>query len=122
MNKKKILFVIPDLRMGGAENSLLQICKSIYDNAEIHILTFQKTGSLTHQFEKYSTRINAVTNSKIKFVLLNRLYKKVINKKVANNIMQKYYKDLNFDTIVAFLEGSTTHFVNLLDVNTKKIA
>lgn len=121
--KPNILIIIPDLRQGGAESSLLHICKLMHSKVNIHILTIKKQGQLVNKFEKITKSINQLTSSPVKFVLYNRYYKKTINVQKINNTVQNLYKNLKFSKIIAFLEGSATYISNSLTFsNAAKIA
>lgn len=113
--KSNILFLIPDLRQGGAESSLLEICKLLKKEVNIYILCLKKQGELVNDFEKNVKRIDYVTNSKINFILYNRFYKFFLNKNKSNKLFSKIYFDIKFDKIVSFLEGSVTKIVSDLN-------
>lgn len=121
--KTNILFVIADLRQGGAESALLKVCQTLQDTCNIHVLTIKKQGQLVEKFEKICSSVNQLTNSKINFVLLNRFYKKTLNEQKLNQKVKDLYKDIEFTKIVAFLEGAPTYITNALKLpSEKKIA
>lgn len=72
----KICFVIPDLRVGGAENNLIRLCDALADSgAETHIILL-------------SNRVDLATGANIKLhYLSNEPY--IIKKKIMNTSIQK---------------------------------
>lgn len=79
MNKEKIkiLFIISNLNLGGAEILLLNICRGLYassDKFEIKIFTFFSGDALKSDFEKIGIPIKSLELSKYRSVksLLNK--------------------------------------------------
>ena len=56
--KKKILFVIPSLRSGGAEKSLITLLSLLdYDNYDVDLLTFRRDGLF---YDKIPAQVNVI--------------------------------------------------------------
>lgn len=120
-NKKKILFVIPDLRSGGAETSLLQICEQLHNDIDIDLYVIRNDGQYKTEFEKYTKTIISITKNKYKFILFNRFYKLFLNQKKINRTLSPEVAN-QYDMIISFLEGSATFITNLIQSKSKKIA
>lgn len=120
--KKNILFVIPDLRMGGAEKSLLEICKRFNNKINIHILTIKNSGQLKSEFINNCTDIKEITSKRSLFILYNRQYQKSLSNVKINKIYNKFYANYKFDYIISFLEGSATHIVSNINTSTPKLS
>lgn len=140
MVRKKILFVIPSLNLGGAEKSIINLLNALdhrkYD-AEIFVMT--KVGPLLQQIPdhvkileaspNYSRFSQSVFKSFFEFLMLgefrlaikrglfafwNRYYKNVA---VSEQQTWKYVQDffarieVNYDVAIGYLEKSTIYFI-----------
>lgn len=139
MKRKKILFVMESLNIGGAEKSLLTILNLInYDKYEVDLFLFNHTGAFMDMIPKqvnvlqinknYRIFINNRKLSPFKFLLkadfkntyyssmwlINVLIAKLKKEKLY--IGWKYIKHLfndlekEYDTSIAFLERKTIYF------------
>lgn len=137
---KKILFVIPTMRMGGAEQSLVSLLNQLDTNKyNIDVLLFEKKGEL---LEKISNKINileadiitrAMTlefryyfkdllKEKHFFVALIRIFM-LINSKIEDMTKHKIFFNWNiakyfikarqkkYDVAIGYLEGVTDAYV-----------
>ena len=113
---KKVLFIIPSLRGGGAEKLLSDILNR-YDSSkyEVHLMYFYKNNVYIGDIPRYVKQIvpfyiDDSSLTRLGWLLLkilrlrDRVFKYKIRKAVDN-----YY-----DTIVSFLEGQSLHFHNFL--------
>ena len=137
---KKILFVIPTMRMGGAEQSLVSLLNSIDLNIyEIDVLLFEKNGEL---LERIPEKINLIEADRITramtlefryyfkdlinehhyftavvrtFMLINSKLEELIGKKIVFNwnIAKHFTRRLSkeYDVAIGYLEGVTDAFV-----------
>lgn len=113
---KKVLFIIPSLRGGGAEKLLSDILNN-FDRSkyEVHIMYFYDNNIYVDEIPKYVKQI-------IPFYIANRNFGRIIwsllkilklrdyvcRNKIRNAV------DNHYDTIVSFLEGLSLHFHNFL--------
>ena len=57
INKKNLIFFLPNFKIGGAGNSILKICKNIdYKNYNIFIISLGKN-NFKNQFKEYNANI-----------------------------------------------------------------
>lgn len=137
---KKILFVIPTMRMGGAEQSLVSLVNQLDTNKyDIDILLFEKKGEL---LEKISNKINileadVITRSMILefryyfkdllkekhffialvriFMLINSKIEDITKHKICFNWnIAKYFikaRQKKYDVAIGYLEGVTDAYV-----------
>lgn len=137
---KKILFVIPTMRMGGAEQSLVSLVNQLDTNKyDIDILLFEKKGEL---LEKISNKINIleadiITRSMILefryyfkdllkekhffialvriFMLINSKIEDITKHKICFNWnIAKYFikaRQKKYDVAIGYLEGVTDAYV-----------
>lgn len=134
-SKKKILFVIPSLEIGGVSSSLVSLYDNLKDDFSISVY------ALTHDGDSYTSFSDKVVSknkildafycniknkkgvSKL-FVLFIKIIKrlcKIINLDIEQIICKSVIKTTQFsyDILVAFQEGSTTKFVSLIKHHNK---
>lgn len=132
----KILIVIPSFKNGGTNSALrsfLPILKTKIPNIDIFAITAQ--GPNKDYFSRYANILGVdgnatITNKKSlkqKIALIVKDIKKIlqrigvdISSIIFKNVAQKLEKN-NYDLIIAFQEGITTHFASYFN-QTKKIA
>ncbi len=149
--KKKVIFVMESLRIGGAEKSLVTIL-SLLDKKkyDIYLYLFRQEGEFLNQVPAWINIINISDDDKLKknfktdwlkylkkckfkrsFYSLSWLLGCFINKYIRKkdeyigwNLQKHLYSDIQgeFDVAIGFLEKSTTYFI-VDHVNaTRKIA
>lgn len=132
----KILFVIPDLSVGGTNSSLenlLESVESIIPNAEISVFPITSCGELQDKFKKYRTiQNNHILNywfgqpkffkgSKKIIKLLFRVLKKadnILGLNIEDRILKfiaskEIFKD--YDIVVGYQEGLATTFASVIE-------
>jgi hypothetical protein len=79
MRKTKIIFVIGNLDMGGAENSLLRLCRQLDSNQfDITVLSlFPRTGVLSGEFPDY---VNLLYIDRRKSLSFDKGYSSFLNR------------------------------------------
>ncbi len=119
--KKKILFGITSLSLGGAERVLIDLVNCLKQEYDITIFTLYGKGELEKQLSKEICLINLYKNSydeiskfKKLWISFNLIFfgRQIYNKKIK--------KDYNIE--ISFLEGPITRLFNYPNKNTKKIA
>lgn len=147
--KKKILFVIPSLKSGGAEKSLITLLSLFdYEKYEVDLLSFRREGLF---FDKIPAEVNVIKGTEdyeafdgdakkaikyfIKkgklFSVIDRIkYIKSFNEADASlrekkkwSLLKKQLPELNrkYDCAVGYLEGNASYFVADNVVADKKI-
>lgn len=135
--KKKLLFVIMHLHMGGAERSLVNLLSEIdYDNYEVDLLLIKKEGNLICQLPKevqiletpyqlkavYRNSINSIQGLKYFFVrALSVFYSNIKDKIKRCDVTairwNKFYDkcipkfDKKYDAAIAYLTGPSMYYV-----------
>lgn len=113
---KKVLFIIPSLRGGGAEKLLSDILKS-YDCSkyEVHIMYFYNNNIYLDEIPQYVRQIIPfdIVNKTLGRIVWSLL--KILNLRdcFCRNKIRKAV-DNRYDTIVSFLEGLSLHFHNFI--------
>ncbi len=104
--KKKILFGITSLKLGGAERVLVDIVNSICNKYDITIFTLYNNGEFESELDKKVKIISMYKKTYNELSLIEKkvLSLKLVNKKARENIYRKYVND-NYDVEIAFLEG-----------------
>lgn len=139
MEKKRILFIMESLGIGGAEKSLLTILNLIdYNKYDVDLFLFRHTGDFFSMIPKQVNVLNEDTNYKIfsdnrklspiKFLLrfdlksffysirwlIGVFYSKIKKEKlyIGWKNIEKLFKgiDKEYDTSIAFLERKTIYF------------
>lgn len=122
--KKKLLFGITSLTLGGAERVLVDISNKLCDEYDITIFTIYAKGEFEKELNK---KIKLISMCDKKYDELSKIQKHItmplkvlLNKK---QIYNKYIKD-KFDIEISFLEGPITRIISTRPKknNVKKIA
>ncbi|MDO4465984.1 MAG: glycosyltransferase [Bacillota bacterium] len=144
--KKKVLFVIPTLRMGGAEKSLVSLLKSLdSDKYEVDLFLFEKGGILQKDVPSWVHILEEDRKTRAMILELRTYFKdllkschfgaalarlsitvlpKLTKKKVFSwNRIKKYIAPLEkeYDVAIGYLEGVTDFFVMDKVIAKKKI-
>ena len=120
---KKIVFGITDLNIGGAEKVLVDLLKILQDKYQIEIITLYPQGVLEEQIDKEKIEIKNIFNKP--YNKYNYIQKKLISLKIllfSKQIYNKYIRNYEARTEIAFLEGPITKIFSTKNKNTKKIA
>lgn len=149
--KKKLLFVIPSLRIGGAEKSFVNLLSELdYNNYEVDALLLTPIGELIGLLPKEINILPAHNNFKIFsksflysillflskgkvnlayyricFALLNKIEKNpAICEQKSWKFLKHFFEDIpqNYDAAIGYLEKSTTYFVRDKTNSKNKIA
>lgn len=98
--KKKVLFGITSLQIGGAERVLVDLCNRLKDEYEITIFTIYDNGALIKQLQE---------NIKVKSLFKKRYEEYNKMQKILISIKLLFEKVPNgYDDYIAFLEGPIT--------------
>ena len=120
--KKKILFGITSLKLGGAERVLVDIVNNLCDKYDITIFTLYSKGEFESEINK-KVRLKHMYNKS--YNELSTLEKKTLSLRLVNKrSREKIYKnfvDEDFDVEIAFLEGPITWILSTPS-KSKKIA
>ena len=141
MNKKKIIFVMESLRIGGAEKSLVTILSLFdYEKYDVDLYLFRQSGEFLGQLPKSVRLIEPGENTKIQnqnfktawfiflckgrlkrsFYSLKWLFSCFFSKYILRkqefygwNMLARIYDsvDGNYDTAIGFLEKRSTYFL-----------
>jgi len=120
--KKKLLFGITSLTLGGAERVLVDLVNKLCNEYDITVFTIYSKGELEKQLSKkiklkslYDVSYSELSN--IQKYLLMPLKVLILKNKIYN----KYIKE-SYDTEIAFLEGPITRLFSVKNNKTTKIA
>lgn len=106
-NKIKVLFIIPSLRGGGAERTLINILKNIdYLVFNIHLVVIDNNGFYCKKVPDKVKLIPLFSNTKLVRVLAYFHKKTNFNKIIVNRFLKKI--DHNYDTGISFLDSNFT--------------
>lgn len=122
MNKKKIVFVVPSLRMGGAEKNAVNIMNRLDQKKySIHLLLFEKTGSLLEEINPAIKMKELVSKNKMdKTIKLYReirsikpdiVFSTIINANILTGMVSIFYRDC------LYIGRETTVHSKLLEKN-----
>ena len=120
--KKKILFGITSLKLGGAERVLVDIVNNICDKYDITIFTLYNKGEFEPEIDK-RVKIKSMFNktyNELSSIEKRTLSLRLINKRSREKIYKKYVDD-NYDVEISFLEGPVSWILSTKS-NAKKIA
>ena len=122
--KKKILFLINDLKGGGAEKILLDTVKEIDHNKyEINVCTIFNDGIYDMQIKEYCDAFLNIYNIKIFPKSLRKYIKSFLLRRIKYfNTKQLLCNFLSYDIMIAYLEGPSTKIIAECKKNCKKIA
>ena len=119
--KKKLLFGLTGLTLGGAERVLVDIANKLCEKYDITIFTIYAKGELEKELD---SKVKVKTLYNISYLELSNLQKKIIPLKILffkNHIYIKYIRE-NYAVEIAFLEGPITRLISVKNKKTKKIA
>lgn len=137
---KKILFVIDELNMGGAQKSLINLLKIMdYKNYQVDMIMFRKKGILENELPKEVHKIELCSKDQAIFVKAKESIKKLIRQKHYQqalkrilgviqgklrtqklNLTQLLWKQMGkyveerkekYDVAIGYLEGIATYYV-----------
>ena len=120
--KKKLLFGITSLKLGGAERVLVDIVNNICDKYDITIFTLYNSGEFEKEIDK-RVKLKSMYNktyNELSLIEKKTLSLRLVNKKFRDKIYKKYIGD-NYDVEIAFLEGPITWILSS-DSKARKIA
>ena len=120
--KRKILFGITSLTLGGAERVLVDLANKLCEKYDITIFTIYAKGELENQLSDkiklktlYNNSYSELSNIDKHFIVPLKvllLKKQIYNKKIK----------LDYDVEIAFLEGPITRLFSVKNEKTRKIA
>lgn len=119
--KKKLLFGITSLTLGGAERVLVDLANTLCDKYDITIFTIYSKGELEKQLSK-SVKLKSLCDNS--YTELSEIQKNIMPIKVLllkNKIYKKYIKE-DYNIEIAFLEGPITRLFSVKNKEVKKIA
>ena len=118
--KRKILFLLPSLRGGGAERTLINLLKKIdYDSYVVDLIVVAKTGIYVDQVPK-NVNVTFLFNSNFLVRVLGYLYRRFhfswfFRKKIENI-------DAEYDLGISFLDSNYTDLLFFTDHIEKRVA
>lgn len=119
--RKKILFGITSLGLGGAERVLVDISNKLVEKYDITIFSIYDHGELQKELNP-KIKFKALYDSNYKELnSIQRMWSPIRILLFSRLLYKKYIKD-NFDVEIAFLEGPITRLFSTKDEETKKIA
>jgi glycosyltransferase involved in cell wall biosynthesis len=119
--KKKILFIMPSLVGGGAENAMVKYLKAIdYNRYDVSLLLLCLKGVYIEQLPKEVKVLYLFKNQKLSR-LLEYLQKR---KGITWPLRMRFNQVVNekYDTAICFLDSNVTDLLFFLDENTKKVS
>ena len=104
--KKKILFGITNLKLGGAERVLVDVVNNICDKYDVTILTMYNLGEFESELDKKIKLISMFdkTYDDLSFMEKKMLSLKLVNKSSREKMYHTYVKE-DYDVEICFLEG-----------------
>ena len=119
--RKKILFGITSLQLGGAERVLVDIVNKLSKKYDITIFSIYDKGELKADL---NTEINFKSLYNCKYEELNKLKRIWIPIKILlfGKVIYRRKIKSNYDVEVAFLEGPITRLISSKNTRCKKIA
>lgn len=130
--KKKILFVIPSLRSGGAEKSLITLLSLFdYEKYDVDLLSFRRDGLF---YDKIPSKVNVIKDTKdyemfdgdakaalVYFLKKGKLSSAFDRLKYAGNslsendrweLLKKQLPEINdkYDCVIGYLEGNASYY------------
>jgi glycosyltransferase involved in cell wall biosynthesis len=108
---KNILFIIPEMSMGGAQRSLSKLSKALstYHKTWIVVFNLSHAVATTHNEEIISLDVFSGTNPILKIIAF---FKRII-------ALRKLKRKLRIDVAISFLEGAD--YVNILSRQQEKV-
>ena len=119
--KKKIIFGITSLSIGGAERVLVDIVKELQSVYDITVFTIYGNGEFEKEIKRTNVKLKTIfKNQRESYGFLTKKIITIIYRMFSNIIYELHIKNI-YDIEVAFLEGPITRlFAN--DSNANKIA
>ena len=119
--KKKIIFGITSLSIGGAERVLVDIVKELQSVYDITVFTIYGNGEFEKELKGTNVKLKTIfKNQRESYGFLTKKIITIIYRMFSNIIYELHIKNI-YDIEVAFLEGPITRlFAN--DSNANKIA
>ncbi len=108
-NKKKILFVINNLSVGGAETILVDTVNALCDEYDITVHTVTNKGPFRERLSK-NIRYKSIVRAKTNF--FTRFFAYIISFIISPEFTYKHYLKDDYDYEVAFLEGVPTKLLS----------
>lgn len=119
--KKKIIFGITSLTLGGAERVLVDIVNKLSEKYDITVFSLYDNGELKKELKK---DVKFKSLYKCRYDELGFLQKKWVPIRVLlfEKLIYKKHIKGDFDVEVAFLEGPITRLFSIKNASSKKIA
>ena len=119
--KKKIIFGITSLTLGGAERVLVDIVNKLSEKYDITVFSLYDNGELKKELKK---DVKFKSLYKCRYDELGFLQKKWVPIRVLlfEKLIYKKHIKGDFDVEVAFLEGPVTRLFSIKNASSKKIA
>ena len=107
--KKKMLFLIHNLNMAGAQRVLVELVNNMdFDRYDVTVQTVYDCGALKEQLD-HRIRYRSIVRSKTAFA--KRVKGFFLRRIASPKWVYKHYIDEDYDYAVAFLEGECTRYV-----------
>lgn len=117
--KRKILFIIPTMRGGGAERVLIDVLNRFdFERYNVTLLLINKEGDLYNQIPSAVTKIALYDSSTPKLPIIENKYTQKIFLRLRCLIKLSPFK--RFDTIISFLEGEALFLHTILFNRSKR--
>ena len=101
---KKILFIMFDLNIGGAERVLIDTLNAFdYDKYEVTLLLVNKEGSFIEELDK-RVKIKWLFNHVSSTLLIKLFYHPFISQFIIKRVIKNSIKE-RYDTIISYVEG-----------------
>ena len=119
--RKKLLFLIHNLNMAGAQRVLVELVNHIdFDRYDVTVQTIYDEGALIHQLDP---RIRYCSILRVKQPFIQRVWGAVLRRVLTPRYVYRHYVEDGYDYSVAYLEGECTRIVSGCDnPETKTIA
>ena len=108
-NQKKLLFLINNLSIGGAETILVDTVNSLCDDYDITVHTVTNTGPFRERLSK-KVRYRSIVRARSNF--FTKVFAYIISFVVSPEFTYKKFIKDNYDYEIAFLEGVPTKLVS----------
>lgn len=119
--KKKLLFGITSLALGGAERVLVDLANELSEKYDITIFTIYSKGELEKQLSE-KVKLKSLSNNS--YVEMSKIQKIIMPVKILllkNKIYKKHIKS-TYDVEISFLEGPIARLFSVKNNETRKIA
>ena len=98
INKKNLIFFLPNFKIGGAGNSILKICKNIdYKNYNIFIISLG-INNFKNQFKKYNANILELPEKRLFYSI--KLIKKIVQF-ISKDRKTIFISNINYSNVIA---------------------